>query len=227
MKIASQQFSVEQRQQIAASVAAAEGKTSAEIVPCVATASGRYDRAEDIFGLWLGMLGLVACCVFWGPNRAEPGSWDAPAAWVFPAVLVLAVVLGFVVGAVVASRVGWLRRLFTPARQMRDEVARRASAVFFDKRAHRTAGATGVLLFVSLYERQAVVLADQAIVAKLGPNALQDVCDTLTASLRRSHPADALCQAVAAAGERLAPVLPRASDDVNELPDALVTLDGC
>ena len=106
-----------------------------------------------------------------------------------------------------------------------NEVAERASAVFFDQRVYRTAGATGVLLYVSLYERKAVVLADRAIVDKLGPNALQDVCDTLTAHLRQSHPTNALCQAIAAVGEKLAPVLPRAADDINELPDALVTLD--
>lgn len=226
MKIASQHFDDKQRRQIATAVAAAERHTSAEIVPCVSTASGRYDRAEDVVGLWLAMIGLVAACLVWRPNAGETGSWDAPEPWVFPAVLVMVSVLGFIVGAIVASRVAWLRRLFTPVRQMRDEVARRASAAFFDRRAHHTAGATGVLLFVSLYERQAVVLADQAIVDKLGPNALQDVCNTLTASLHHSHPTDALCQAIAAVGEKLGPVLPRAADDVNELSDALVTLDG-
>jgi len=225
MKNASQQFNAEQRRQIAVAVAAAERNTSAEIVPCVATASGRYDRAEDVVGLWLGMIGLVAACLLWPPNAGEPGSWDSPEPWVFPAVMVLVAVAGFVIGAVVASRGGWLRRLFTPGRQMRDEVTQRASAVFFDQRIHHTAGATGVLLYVSLYERKAIVLADQAIVDKLGPNALQDVCGALTAHLRHSHPTDALCQAIAAVGEKLAPVLPRAADDVNELPDALVTLD--
>jgi len=206
-------------------VAAAERTTSAEIVPCVATASGRYDRAEDIVGLWVAMIGLVAACLLWPPHVKETGSWDLPEPWVFPAIVVLIAVAGFVAGAVVASRIGWLRRLFTPGRQMCDEVAQRADAVFFDQRIHHTAGATGVLLYVSLYERKAVVLADQAILEKFGPDALQDVCGTLTAHLRHCHPADALCQAIVVVGEKLAPVLPRAANDVNELPDALVTLD--
>ena len=226
MKNASQQFNAEQRRQVAAAVAAAERNTSAEIVPCVATSSGRYDRAEDVVGLWLGMIALVAVYCLWPPPSSESGSWDSPEPWMFPAGMVLATVAGFVVGAVVASRLGWLRRLFTPRRQMCDEVIERARAVFFDQRVHHTVGATGVLLYVSLYERKAVVLADEAIVDKLGPNALQDVCDALTAHLRRSHPADALCQAIAATGDKLAAVLPRAADDVNELPDALVILDG-
>ena len=110
---------------------------------------------------------------------------------------------------------------------MRNEVSERARAVFFDNRVYRTAGATGILLYVSLYERMAVVLADQAILDKLGPDALQDVCSTLTAHLRHSHPSDALCEAIAAAGEKLATVLPRTTDHVSELPNALVTLDRC
>lgn len=226
MKKASQYFNDERRRQVGQAVAEAERHTSVEIVPCVVAVSGRYDRAEDIVGLWLGMIGLAVAYLLCPPIVPEPGSWDVRNAWVFPTLMILVPVLGFVLGAVVASRVGWLRRLFIPAREMRDETLRRARAVFFDQHIHHTAGAMGVLLLVSLYERRAVVLADQAILDKLGPAALQDVCDTLTSHLGHSHPADALCEAIAAVGKKLAPVLPRDAADVNELPDALVTIDG-
>ena len=51
MQRASELFNDEQRATIDQAVADAESKTSAEIVPVVATASGRYDRAEDIVGM--------------------------------------------------------------------------------------------------------------------------------------------------------------------------------
>lgn len=226
MKKASQYFNDERRRRVGQAVAAAERNTSAEIVPCVVTASGRYDRAEDIVGLWLGMIGLALVYLFCPQIRQEPGSWNTPNTWVFPTLMILVPVMGFVLGAVVASRVGWLRRLFIPAREMRDETLRRARAVFFDQHVHHTAGATGVLLLVSLYERRAAVLADEAILDKLGPTALQDVCDALTSHLRHSHPADALCEAIALVGKKLAAVLPRDAADIDELPDALVTIDG-
>jgi uncharacterized membrane protein len=35
----------------------------------------------------------------------------------------------------------------------------------------------------------------------------------------------ALCEMIAIAGKRLAPLLPRADNDVNEIPDALIVLD--
>jgi putative membrane protein len=71
----------------------------------------------------------------------------------------------------------------------------------------------------------AAVLADQNILDKLGQDAVDELCGVLTASLHEAHPAEAICRTVTAAGEKLAPVLPRADDDVNELPNALVTLD--
>ncbi len=225
MQQASQQFSEQQRAEVDRAVAEAESKTSAEILPVVATASGRYDRPEDIVGLWLAMIGLIAVWILLPTAEAESGSWGGMPPWVKLVVMVAAAVAGFVLGAVIASRVGWLRRLFTPRQQMRDEVAARARTVFFDGRVHHTAGATGLLVYVSLYEHMAAVLADQSILDKLGQDAVDELCGVLTASLHEAHPAEAICRTVNVAGEKLAAVLPRADDDVNELPDALLTLD--
>jgi putative membrane protein len=225
MQQASRRFSDEQRAQINQAVAEAESKTSAEILPVVATASGRYDRPEDIVGLWLAMIGLIVTWALLPTSHAESGSWGGTPGWAKLLVMVVVAVAGFVLGAVIASRVHWLRRLFTPRQQMRDEVAARARAVFFDGRVHHTSGATGLLVYVSLYEHMAAVLADQNILDKLGQNAVDELCGVLTASLHEAHPAEAICRTVTATGERLAPVLPRADDDVDELPNALVTLD--
>jgi len=224
MQRASTLFSEQQKQQIAQAVAQAESATSAEIIPVVASASGRYDRGEDLVGLWLG---LAAMIVVWTvlPAGGEPGSWGGWPAWVNPIVLAGVTLAGFVVGALVASRVGWLRRLTTPNEEMADDVLRRAQHVFFDSRAHHTAGRTGMLIYVSLFERMAAVVADQAVLDQLGNPALMELRDGLVKALKTQPPTEALCAAIQSAGERLAPVLPRADDDVNELPDALVTID--
>ena len=66
---------------------------------------------------------------------------------------------------------------------------------------------------------------DQAIVDGLGQPALDELCRQLTEGLRTAGPTEALCEAIRAAGDRLAGVLPRTEDDVNELPDGLVTID--
>ena len=225
MKPASRLFDDEQRQRINEAVAAAEAKTSAEIVPVVATASGRYDRPEDIVGLWLGIAAMVVVWLALPKTETDPGSWGGLALWVKIVCVVAAVVVGFIVGAVIAGRVGWLRRLFTPTRQMRDEVAGSAREGFFDSRVHRTAEGTGLLVYVSLYERMAAVLADQAVTDALGQSAIDELCHQLTDRLRTGDATEAICETIAAAGDRLAAVLPRSEDDVNELPDALVMID--
>ena len=77
-----------------------------------------------------------------------------------------------IVGSVTGSRGGWLRRVVTPRQQMLDEVAARARETFFDKRIHHTSDATGLLIYVSLFEHRAVVLGDQNVMDKLGQDFL-------------------------------------------------------
>jgi len=226
MQRASRFFTEEQRTRIEHAVAAAESKTSVEIVPVVATASGRYDRAEDIVGLWLGLISLGVYWLFFSSAEADGGSWGFSwQSFELPALIAVAIV-GFIIGAVVAGHVGWLRLLFTPKGQMHEEVAARARAIFFDNRLHHTAGGTGLLLYLSLYERTAMILADEAVIEKLGSKALDELCGNLTRALQaRKDAADAVCALLKDAGNRLGKVLPRAQDDVNELPNTLVTID--
>ena len=55
----------------------AEEKTSGEIVPVVATVSGRYDRAEDLFGLVLAAIALVVSWIAFQDIRPRGGDWEA------------------------------------------------------------------------------------------------------------------------------------------------------
>ena len=225
MKLASDTFTDEQTKQINDAVVEAESHTSAEIVPVVTTASGRYDRPEDIVGLWFALLAAAIAWLVVPATRAADGSWGGTSpVWQLVAILG-AIVVGFAVGAVTATRAAWLRRLCTPPVQMRDEVHQTARAVFFDRRIQRTAGATGLLLYVSLYERLAVVIADDTVTETLGQDALNEICSELTGKLRSEDMTAAICETLVSAGQRLGEALPRQDNDVNELPDTLVILD--
>jgi putative membrane protein len=219
------QFSEADRQHVAQAIRDAESKTSAEIVPVIAHSSGRYDRPEDVVGLWLALVGIVVVWYVYPSSQVKTGSWDtSEPVWELVS-LVAVTIIGFVVGAVLATRIGWLRRLFTPAKQMREEVFGRARQVFFDNRVYRTAGASGVLLYISLYERMAAVIADQSVIDKLGQAQIDQTCAEFTRRLSERRAVEALCETARSLGQRLSGVLPRAADDVNELSDALVVLD--
>lgn len=226
MKTASDIFDEAARKRVDEAVAAAEARTGAEIVPVVATASGRYDRAEDLFGLATGLLFMTVTWLLLPDNAPEPGSWAPHWAGLAELLALLAAVaLGFVVGAWLASRAPAVRALLVRRSEMEQDVIVRAHQAFADNRVHHTQGRGGLLIYVSLVERQAVILADQQAHAALGQEAIDALCKELTDRLRRGDAVSALVETIALAGDRLAVALPRQADDRNEIADALVTID--
>ena len=222
---ASDLFNEDQRKQVEKAVSEAEAETSCEIVPVVATSSGRYDRPEDIVGLWAAVAAAVLVWLIFPRQANDSGSWDGLPVSVGLLTMAVAVVTAFIAGAVAGSRIGWLRRLFTGRRQMLDEVSARARQIFFDQRVHHTSGSTGLLIYVSLFEHMAVVLGDQEVVDKIGQPALDRLCHQLTDGLHRDDAVNAVCGVIAEAGKLLSEPLPRAENDTNELQDALVLID--
>ena len=137
------------KKEIADAVLKAESLTSAEIVPVAATSSGRYDRAEDIIGVFFGIIAMI---VVWGitphSDAETAGSWgDAPVVLF----LALSIIGGFIIGAVIGSRIDWLRKLFTPRSELSKSVKDRAALTFFDQRVHHTSSESGLLLYVSFF----------------------------------------------------------------------------
>lgn len=226
MKRAGELFSPEEKQRIEAAVAEAEERTAAEIVPVVATASGRYDRAEDLFGLVCAMTVLgIAWWLLQGVEAVQ-GEWTGRyqvALGFFPvAVLVLATFVG---GAVAASYVPALRLPFIGRREMDEEVESAAAAAFQRLRLRRTSGACGLLVYVSLYEHRVRVLGDDVVAEKLTQAEWDDICRLAVDGLRAGRGADGLAAAIARAGQLLADKLPRQPGSRNELVNELQFVD--
>jgi len=232
MKRASTFFSDGDRAAIEAAVAGAEKRTSAEIIPVVATASGRYDRAEDVFGI---VVAIAALCAVWfafsGGSIAD--GWlagGAPAsAGGGPAFglagAIAAIVVGFALGAALATRFPALCTPFASKTEMREEVERAANEAFFAFRVRSTADATGILLYISLYERMVRVVGDDAITSKLGQGDWDEIRDRVIAGLADGRAAEGLVDAIERCGELCAAHFPRAEDDQNELSNALRIID--
>ena len=224
MQRASGMFTADDRKRIASAVADAERKTAAEIVPIVATESDRYDRAEDIAGLVVGVLAMgVAWQLFQGEDPAR-GGWDGLALRLPLYVLVLIMLAGFVLGAYAATRVAWLRRLFAGRRHRESAVDGRAAQLFFDQRIHHAPTESGVLVYISLFERRAAILADRTAFPVLGQERLDEMCAWLTGDLKRGDVTGSLCAMIERLGAILADDLPRGEGDQNELADALITI---
>jgi putative membrane protein len=196
------------RARIAEAVRRAEALSRGQIVPVVVEKSDPYPEAR-----WRGATAAAAVATgvvlaaHWPLSLGE---------------LAILQVLAAALGALVAS---WdpVERLLAGARAL-DEAARaRAVRAFHEHGLHRTAEGTGVLVFASLFEREAVVLGDHGIHAKMGSD-WDRAAAALAAGMKAGDPARGFVDAVALCGARLAEHFPRdpaAHRPVNELEDAI------
>ena len=217
---------------IAEAVARAEASTSGEI-RCVLAAETENTPLSALMSAALVAFILPPLLVFFlglGPDSLTRlfGSGTAahlqsPNAQVY-SMLALYTGLQAVIFALIAglSMAPPLRRLFTPGTIVSARVRRAAIEQFEALGLTHTRDATGVLLFASLADHRAEVLADSGIYGRTTPADWQHVADALVAGLAAGKPADGFVAAVDAAGEILAQHFPRRDDDTNELPDGLV-----
>ena len=93
---------------------------------------------------------------------------------------------------------------------------------FYRKGLNQTRDQTGVLLFISVYERRAWVLADRGINDKVPPDTWQETLDKLTIGIREHRQGEAICEAVRDCGDLLHDHFPIKSDDSDELDNLIV-----
>ncbi len=90
---------------------------------------------------------------------------------------------------------------------------------FYSQGLHRTEAATGVLLFVSLLERRAVVLGDTGIDAKVGAEHWTHTTEAVLNGLRAGSLRRGLEDGLRSCADVLAEHFPWVEGDRNELPD--------
>jgi len=88
----------------------------------------------------------------------------------------------------------------------------------------RTIGRTGVLIYLSMGERRAEIVADEAITSVTAPDVWGEAMAALLADVREKRPGEGIVAAVALIGDVLAAHFPKTGDDSNEIPDKLIEL---
>jgi putative membrane protein len=126
--------------------------------------------------------------------------------------------LAFTLAALTSHFVPALKRLLTSKARRLAAAERGARKAFTELRIAKTKQRSGILVFVALFERTAVVLADEGVpVALLGEPYAAGVSG-LTRSVAELD-FEAFLAKLAEFGPLLAGVLPRRPDDENELCD--------
>ncbi|TCD47568.1 hypothetical protein [Chlorobium sp. N1] len=195
------------RRKVEESIRAAETRTSGEIVVMVVESSARY-RHQAMVGALLSSMALsVASAHFLGGD----GMW---------AFLSLFVPL-FVAFHELLVRMPSLRRLLARKAEMEEAVGRASLAAFYEKGITGTEGRTGVLIYISLFERMVRVVADRGINDKVDEGAWTGVVEGIVRGIRGADAAGALSAAVEQCGRLLESHFPIQSGDRNELSDRI------
>lgn len=213
---------------IAAAVRAAERGTSGEIRCVLAPDSGDPgERATWIASAFALVAPAIAVLAGFRPG-ALAGGWSvghlAAADEQALAAVSFYIVLQAVIFALVWCLVAWtpILRLIIPRTVLGARVHAAALAQFEALGLAHTRDRTGILLYASLAEHRAEVLADEGIYAKAPREVWDEIVGLLIAGLKAGDPASGFVHAVERTGEILAACLPPRADDANELPDGLV-----
>lgn len=209
-------------------VAAAEQQTDGEIATVVASLSDDYD---DVALVWASIGAFVAMSLvalfpdfYRGLYDQLSGGWNhglTANQWL-GIVIAFGVVKWIVIWLVMLWRP--LRLALTPRAIKAQRVRARAIDLFKVGTESKTIGRTGVLLYLSLKEHRADIVADQAIAAKVAPEVWGDAMAGLIDHVRAGRPGEGMAEAVRQMGILLAQHFPRGSENPNELPDRLIEL---
>lgn len=208
-------FTDAEREAIREAVAAAERRTSGEIVPYVVGRSGTYEvavwRAASGGALLAAALALAVAWAYdgWG--------WT----WLYSAwAMALVMTAGGALGAGLAALIDPLRRWLAGPARLDERVHRRAAQAFVDEEVFDTRDRTGILLFVSLFEHRIEVVGDVGINAKVEPAEWVEVVDLIRSGIVGGDLAGGLVAAIGRCGDLLhRRGVDLRPDDEDELPD--------
>jgi putative membrane protein len=210
-------LSEEEQARVVEAVKEAETVTSGEIVPMVVSSSYHYPLSNLIGALGGSLVLALAATLLVSYRR----SWGGPELfdlWIFPAVFAVAFVLCFLL----VKSLPALKRLLITKAEIAEEVEEAALTSFYRQGLNNTRDKTGILIFISVFERQVRVLADQGINDRVESGVWQELVDTIIAGIKSRRQAEAVCAAVGRCGELLKEHFPIKPDDSDELSNLII-----
>jgi putative membrane protein len=199
-------------------VAEAEKRTGAQIVLAVIERSDSYlELPWKAFALGASIASFVVVML----DMLRPG-------WTTGHVSLLAVATTLLAGAASALfcvLVPAFGRLFLNAHRAETEVRQHAQSLFLTRELFATHQRTGILLLVSVFERQVVLLPDRGLHKRLSQDGMQKIINRMGVALASGQFARALEDGLNGLEEVLASTAP-AGPGENELPNSIIEEKG-
>jgi putative membrane protein len=209
-------------------VGTAEARTDGEIATIVADRSDPFHDVALIWSALIALLALAALAAFpdfyIGLFDRATGGWAH--VWTHRELLTAALIAVTIKFAAMRALLLWqpLLLALTPRKVKARRARARAILLFKASTEKRTRTRTGVLIYLSMAERQAELVADDAIAAKVAPEIWGDAMAAMVAHLREGRPGEGMAAAVAKVGEVLAIHFPFSGTDPDEMPNRMITL---
>ena len=211
---------------VSAAVSAAEAHSAGEIVTIL---TDRSDGYWDVALAWAALVAATAILMlsltpafYLGLIDRVTGAWANE--WTPGEIFAVALggATGKFLGMLIIQLWQPLKFWLVPPPVKARRVLARAITCFKVGAERRTHGRTGILIYLSMREHRAEIVADAAISGKVAPEVWGEAMAAMLPEIRAGRIADGMVAAIERVGAVLAEHFPRAVDDTNELPDRLI-----
>jgi putative membrane protein len=207
-------FSEEEQTRIKAAVKQAEDKISGEIVPVFVEQSGYYTLANYRAAM-IGAVFAFLCIIIFDRLVPELAVYD-------PLYIFVIVLFGSLLGGVLPQFVFPLKRILTGQKHFDRATRSKAENAFLEEEVFNTRHRTGIMIFVSFFEREVIVMADRGISKVVDQKEWDNLVRMITSSIDKGKLVDGMEAAIKRCGEILHEKgFDKTPDDVNELRDDL------
>lgn len=209
-------FTAEELERIKSAVRKAEEKISGEIVPVFVERSGFYTIANYRGGILLSAATFVAIIIF---DRYVPAL-----AILDPMLIFMLVSTAGLVGGLLTHFVPFLKRMLLSREHVDQATRKRAEAAFLEEEVFNTRQRTGILIFISFFEHEVMVIADRGISKVVEQKEWDDLVQHMIEKVRLGRITEGIEEAILRCGEILLEKgFLKSADDINELKDDLRT----
>lgn len=207
-------FTTQDLERIKAAVKEAEGKISGEIVPVFVERSGYYTIANYRGAMIAASIFFLIIILL---DRYVPSL-----AVYDPLFIFIAVILGGLLGAIGTSFIGPLKRVMLSQTHMDQATRKRAENAFLEEEVFNTRHRTGIMIFVSFFEREVMVMADRGISKVVDQKEWDKMVRNIIEKIRMGKVTEGIEAAILRCGEMLLEKgFNKTPDDINELRDDL------
>lgn len=219
-------LNAQQHKIVSDAVGEAELQTSGEILTVLADRSDGY---SDVSLLWSAALAFTTMSLFAALPQPFLDFWDGLSGgwgidWSTGQIASMTIALGLLTFVIAWAAQLWdpLKFALVPSPIKTSRVHAQAIKHFKVGAERRTHGRTGILIYLSMSEHRAEIVADQPIAEQVSAEIWGEAMADMLSEIKAGNIAEGMAIGVRDVGEILSEHFPRAEDDENELPDRLI-----